>query len=192
MISTFTALIDANVFYGTRLRSLVLFLAQTGTFRARWTDRIHNEWIAAVARNRPDLNSTALQRTRELMDAAVLDCLVRDYEQLAEAVHLPDEDDKHVLAAAIAARASVIVTFNLKDFPDEVLRRFGLHAKHPDEFMMDLESIDPEAFVEAVRDDFSHYRRPPITVERYAEDLRKAGVPMVAAHIAALKVLITP
>ena len=125
------------------------------------------------------------------MDAAVLDCLVRDYEQLAEAAQLPDEDDKHVLAAAIAARASVIVTFNLKDFPDAVLGRFGLHAKHPDEFMMDLESIDPEAFVEAVRDDFGHYSRPPITVERYAEDLRKAGVPMVADHIVALKVLFT-
>jgi hypothetical protein len=55
VISTFTAFFDANVFYGARLRSLVLFLAQTKLFRARWSDRVHGEWIRNLLENRPDL-----------------------------------------------------------------------------------------------------------------------------------------
>jgi len=56
-----------------------MHLARTGAFRARWTDRIHDEWIRNVLKNRPDLTSEKLQRTRELMDAAVPDCLVTGY-----------------------------------------------------------------------------------------------------------------
>jgi hypothetical protein len=82
MISTFTAVIDANVFYGARLRSLILSLAQTGLFRARWSNDIHEEWISNLLGNRPDLKRNDLEKTRQLMDGAVLDCLVFDYEEL--------------------------------------------------------------------------------------------------------------
>jgi hypothetical protein len=51
MISTFTAFIDANVFYGARLRSLVLFVAQTKLYRAKWSERVNDdEWVDAVVR----------------------------------------------------------------------------------------------------------------------------------------------
>jgi hypothetical protein len=53
MISTFTALFDANVFFGSRLRSLILELATTGLFRARWSEDIHTEWMAAVVKEAP-------------------------------------------------------------------------------------------------------------------------------------------
>jgi hypothetical protein len=57
MISTFTAFIDANVFYGARLRSLVLFVAQTKLYRAKWSERVNDEWVDAVVRKakRPSL-----------------------------------------------------------------------------------------------------------------------------------------
>jgi predicted nucleic acid-binding protein len=121
MISTFTAFFDANVLFGARLRSIVLTLAQTGLFRARWSEDVHREWMAAVVTKRPDLTLESLERTRRAMDAAVEDCLVTDYATLIEGLTLPDPDDRHVLAAAIAARASVIVTFNGDDFPAEAL-----------------------------------------------------------------------
>lgn len=117
MISTFTALIDANVFYGARLRSLVLYVAQTKLFRARWTNKIHDEWIANLINNRPDLKPEQLQKTRDLMNAAVPDCLVCGYEPLIPSFELPDQDDRHVMAAAVLTRANVIVTFNEKTFP---------------------------------------------------------------------------
>jgi hypothetical protein len=56
MISTFTALFDANVFFGARLRSLILELATTGLFRARWSEDIHAEWMAAVVERYPDIS----------------------------------------------------------------------------------------------------------------------------------------
>lgn len=64
MISTFTAFIDANVFYGARLRSLVLFVAQSKIFRARWSNKVHDEWVRNLVKNRPDLKESDLDRTR--------------------------------------------------------------------------------------------------------------------------------
>lgn len=72
MLSTFTVLIDANVFYGARLRSLMVEFAQTGLVRARWSDDIHDEWIAALLRRRPDLKFEDLGATRRSMDAVHL------------------------------------------------------------------------------------------------------------------------
>lgn len=118
----FTALYDACVLYPAPLRDLLLQLALTDRFRAKWTNAIHDEWIRNVLEQRPDLTAAQLQRTRELMDLHVRDCLVDGYEPLIAGLNLPDPNDRHVLAAAIHARADVIVTFNLGDFPAAVLK----------------------------------------------------------------------
>lgn len=186
MISTFTAFFDANVFYGARLRSLVLFLAQTKLFRARWSDRVHDEWIRNLLQKRPDLQPADLARTRQLMDASVLDALVTGYEPLIDAMVLPDPDDRHVLAAAVVCKASCIVTFNVSDFPPDRLAPYGLHAVHPDDFLLDVESIDPAAFADAVREDLDHYRAPSLELPEYVVALRKAGVPRIAVQIGKL------
>ena len=186
MISTFTAFFDANVFYGARLRSLILFLAQTKFFRARWSDRVHDEWIRNLLEKRPSLQRADLMRTRQLMDAAVLDALVTGYEPLINAMDLPDPDDRHVLAAAVVCKASCIVTFYISDFPEESLAPYGLHAVHPDDFLRDVESVDPAAFADAVWQDLDHYRAPPLDLPEYVVALRKAGVPRIAEQISKL------
>ncbi len=101
--------------------------------------------------DRPDLRSEALERTRELMNRAVPDCLVAGYEHLIEGLDLPDPDDRHVLAAAIRAHAQAVVTFNLKDFPDHVLARYDMEPKHPDEFVLDSIDLAPGAIVQCNR-----------------------------------------
>lgn len=189
MISTFTAFIDANVFYGARLRSLVLFVAQTKLFRARWSERIHDEWVWNLLENRPDLQPADLAATRAAMNASIPDCVVEGYEPLIKSIDLPDPDDRHVLAAAIVAHASVIVTFNEKDFPREILDVFQLHTKHPDEFLQDVFHLSPEQFVDAVRGDFSHYVAPPLAYKDYLASLAKAGVPQLAKELEAFEVL---
>lgn len=191
MISTFTALIDSNVFYGARLRSLILYLAQTGLFRARWSNDIHREWISNLIENRSDLSENALLTTRRAMDSAVLDALVTDYEHLIPALVLPDQNDRHVLAAAIQCHASVIVTFNEKDFPEEILKKHGMHTRHPDEFLLDILGIDEEGCIGAIQTDISHYKAPPLTVDDYLASLDKAGVPKTAAFLKEVKVVFT-
>lgn len=189
MISTFTAFFDANVFYGARLRSLVLFVAQTKLFRARWSDSVHDEWIRTLLKNRPDLQPEDLDRTRSLMNAAVPDCLVTGYEPLMRGIELPDPDDRHVVAAALMTRANVIVTFNQKDFPSGVMEQFRLHTKHPDDFLLDVFSLSPPDVSEMILEDFHHYRSPPLAFADYLSSLARAGVPELAKTLEPLAVL---
>lgn len=113
-MASFVALYDACVLYPAPLRDLLLRLALTDLFRARWTAEIHQEWMRSVLNNRHDLKPEQLQRTRELMDASVPDCLVVGYEGLITNLSLPDPDDRHVLAAAIHCHAGVIVDCDLQ------------------------------------------------------------------------------
>lgn len=189
MISTFTALVDANVFYSARLRSLILFQAQAGGFRARWTRKINEEWLENLLLNRPDLDRQKLSRTREAMNAAVLDCIVCGYCGLIEGLTLPDRDDRHVLAAAIVAHANVIVTFNVKHFPNQTLSEYGIHAKHPDEFLLDLASVSQDEFIKSAKKDFYHYKRPRIEFSHYIDSLQRSGIPKTAEHLEKFKVL---
>jgi hypothetical protein len=110
------AFLDASVLYPALLRNLLMHLALRDLFQARWSDLVHEEWIAALLRNRPDLTFAQLTRTRRLMDENVDDALVGGYEHLMGEFTLPDPKDRHVLAAAIHGGASVIVTANLRDF----------------------------------------------------------------------------
>lgn len=190
MISTFTAFFDANVFYGARLRSLIVELAQSNTFRARWSDQIHDEWMRNLANNRPHLKMESLEKTRRAMDRAVPDCLVSGYEPLISSLTLPDQNDRHVLAAAIRVGADVIVTFNLKDFPIEVIEPYGIHAKSPDDFILDLASLHPTVLLDAAHADRLHYQNPALSLDDYLNDLRKAKIIGTADFLDALRVLI--
>ena len=94
MSSNFTALYDACVLYPAPLRDLLMQLALTDLFRARWTDQIHDEWIRNLLKNRSDLTLEQLTQTKNLMNSHVRDCLVADYEGLIPSINLPDADDR--------------------------------------------------------------------------------------------------
>jgi predicted nucleic acid-binding protein len=134
-MSRFTVVYDACVLYPAPLRDFLIQLAGTGLFRARWTDRINDEWIENLLKNRSELSRERLNRTRDLMNRSVPDCIVRDYQNLEKCIELPDENDRHVVAAAIKCHANAIVTFNLKDFPQSALANYELEALHPDDFI---------------------------------------------------------
>ncbi len=113
---------DACVLYPAPLRDLLMWLALSNLFQAKWTEKIHQEWMQNVLKNRPDLTFSQLNRTRELMNENIDDALVTGYEYLIPTLTLPDPDDLHVLATAIHSQADLIITFNLKDFPVSILR----------------------------------------------------------------------
>jgi hypothetical protein len=162
-VPTTTALLDACVLYPAPLRDLLIHLALADLFRARWTEAIHEEWMRNVLADRPDLSAERLQRTRRLMDRAIPDALVEGYEELIPPPTLPDPGDLHVVAAAVHARAEVIVTFNLKHFPANALGPYGLRACHPDDFFCSLLEQNPGAVCEAVRTQREGLRKPPVS-----------------------------
>ena len=172
----FTALFDANVLYPAPLRDLLLQLATTKLFRARWSSVIHDEWIGTAKKIRPEVPYTRWDELRRLMDAHAEDCLVTDFEPLIETLSLPDPNDRHVLAAAIKGQADVIVTFNLRHFPEAELNTYDLSAQHPDVFIRDLIDLEPDTVAESARIVRARLKNPPLSVDRYLETLLQQGL----------------
>ena len=171
-----TAFLDASALYPAPLRDLLLELAVSDLYRARWSETVLDEWVAALLRNRPDLARNRLERTRNLMNASTRDALVTGYEGLIGTLALPDPGDRHVLAAAIAGEADIVVTANLKDFPADTLQPWGIKAQHPDIFMTDLFRRDEGDFLAAVRTVRLRLRNPPKSPEEYLDILRTQGL----------------
>jgi predicted nucleic acid-binding protein len=169
------ALYDANVLYPFYLRDLLVRLALTDLFQAKWTDEIHDEWIRNLAANE-GIPIKQLTRTRRLMDAAVLDCLVTGYSERIPNLQLPDPDDRHVLAAAIECGADVIVTANVDDFPQANLKQFGIDAMHPDKFVLALLQEEPELVLQALREQRAAYSDPALSAEEFIAALEKCGL----------------
>lgn len=97
------------------MRDLLIELAAGGgLYRARWSEQIRDEWISALLRDGPELKPEQLQRTRELMNRAVPDCLVAGYQELVPSLQSPDERNRHVLAAAILSASDAVITFKPK------------------------------------------------------------------------------
>ena len=131
--------------------------------------------MTALLRNRPDLSREKLERTRMLMDKHAEDALITGYEDLIEGLHLPDPNDRHVLAAAIRGRADVLVTANVRHFPAEVLSPFELEAQHPDEFTAHLLDLAPGVVIGAAQRHRQSLKNPAKTVGEYLEMLEREG-----------------
>lgn len=169
----FVVLYDACVLYPAPLRDFLMHLALTDIYHAKWTNEIHEEWISNVIFNRADLSRKFLNVTRDKMNESVRDCLVDGYQYLIPDLALPDKNDRHVLAAAIHSGASIIVTYNLKDFPKEIIAKYDIEAYHPDEFINNLLDLSTEMVCLAAKRHRSSLRNPPKTVTEYLETLSR-------------------
>lgn len=181
------AVLDACVLYPAPLRDLLMRTAATEIYQPRWTDRIHEEWIRNVLGDRPDLSREQLERTRELMNNAIPDCLVSEFEGLIEGLSLPDLGDRHVLAAAIRGGAQLIVTSNLRDFPAEVLSVYEIEARHPDLFLSELIELYPGEVTAAALGQWRSLKHPSKTRDEFLGALERQGL---ARTVAALRILL--
>jgi len=181
--ASFTALYDACVLYPAPLRDLLVQLATSEIFKARWSKQIQEEWANNLIKDRPELNRKCITRTRKLMNQAVDDCLIENYETLIDSLELPDLDDRHVLAAAIRGRADVIVTYNLKHFPEKYLEEYGIEAQHPDEFIGHVIDLQPEKVCLAVKSIRKRLRNPPQDVDDYLMSLAKQKLPQTISFL---------
>ncbi|MCA1221356.1 PIN domain-containing protein [Streptomyces sp. 8L] len=182
----FVAVYDADVLYPSVLRDVLIRVAQAGLVQAKWTGAILDETFRNVKAKNPALDPLKLDRTRELIMASVPDCLVKGYEPLVPALELPDPDDRHVLAAAVRAKAQAIVTYNLKDFPEKFLSPWDVEAVHPDAFLEAQIDLAPAIVYGEIRRIADSWKRPPGTVVDVIERLEKSGL---VATVAALRAL---
>jgi predicted nucleic acid-binding protein len=178
-----TVVYDACVLYPAALRDLLIWLALSNLFNAKWTNEIHDEWIRNVLKNRPDVNLRQLSRTRYLMDNSVLDSLVSGYESIIPNLNLPDPNDRHVLAAAIYSQADIIVTFNLADFPQYYLKNYSLQALHPDAFIVSLIEEDYLSVCQSAQKQRLTLKNPPKTVDEYLGTLHTQGLMKTVAKL---------
>lgn len=183
----FIAVYDANVLYPSTLRDVLIRVAQGGLVQAKWTDHILDETFHNLRKNRPDLDPYKLQRTRQLMTGAIRDVLVKGYEPLIDMVDLPDPDDRHVLAAAIRAKAQVIVTFNLKDFPADKLSVWDVETVHPDAFLEAQVGWSPQLVYATLMQIADGWEYPPnAVVSDVIASLEREGLVATAAALRAM------
>ncbi len=146
------AVLDACVIYPTVLRELLLGVAARGLYEPQWSDRILREWVLATAKLGPVAQAMA-EGDAALARAAFPRATVREQPNIEARLALPDPNDVHVLAVAIAGHADAIVTFNAVDFPRHVLADEGIERRDPDGFLWELWSRHPgevRAVVDAV------------------------------------------
>ncbi|THD84263.1 PIN domain-containing protein [Aliigemmobacter aestuarii] len=138
------AVLDACVIYPTVLREILLGVAEAGLFTPLWSDRILEEWRRASVKLGPAAVLEA-EAAATVMRARFPQAIVRARPDIEARLVLPDDNDLHVLAVAVAAGADAIVTFNAQDFPRHVLAAEGIDRRDPDGFLWELWSDDPEA-----------------------------------------------
>lgn len=167
---------DACVLFPAPLRDLLVRMAVKRVVRVRWSDEILDECFHAILSRRPDLDMSALARTRELMTEVLPQSLVTDYEKHIAALNLPDPNDRHVLAAAIAGNATAIVTLNIRDFPAEQLSRHAIKAIHPDDFVSGFIESHPDTMISIVREQAGALRNPPHTIIELIDKLKACSL----------------
>ncbi len=180
----YTALLDANVLYPVAICDALIEVAATGIYAPKWTARIDDEWLRNLAKDK-GLPEERFHVRRDLMHEACPDWEVPEeaWTSLESGINLPDRDDRHVVAAALAGHADCIVTQNLKDFPASVLEPFGITALHPDEFLLHQLELEPLFVLPAFKAMRARLKNPLFTPEAFAESMNKNGLVQTAAFL---------
>lgn len=180
----FTCVLDTNVIYPLWTRDLLMWFAFYELFTPKWSENIFSEWIEVMKRKGVP-EAEALKRAN-LMNRAFPDALVKNYEPLINKLELPDPDDRHVLAAAIKTNANLIITNNLKDFPQDYLSRFGLKVKKPDDFFTEIIDLNKDLSLAAFRKLVLNKKNPPYDEYEVLEIFRRSGLNYTADYLHAL------
>ena len=180
----FICVLDTNVIYPLEIRDLLFWFASYELFTPKWSKHIFTEWETVMRRH--GIADEEIKKRIDKTNQAFPDALVTNYESLVDSLDLPDENDKHVLAAAIKTNANIIVTNNLKDFPTDYLANFGLSAKAPDDFLTDTIDLNNDLALAAFRAMVMNRTNPDMDDYEVLARLRKNGLKNSADYLHAL------
>ncbi|MCX2681071.1 PIN domain-containing protein [Galbibacter sp. EGI 63066] len=180
----FTCVLDTNVIYPIDIRDLLFWFAVYELFTPKWSKHIFDEWESVMKRK--GVPDAEIKKRIKMANDAFPDAFVNNYEGLIDGLTLPDEKDRHVLAAAIKTNANIIVTNNLKDFPKEYIVTFGLSAKGVDDFLTDIIDLNPQKAIEAFRKLVLNRTNPDLDEFETLDRFRKLGLNDTANYLHAL------
>lgn len=151
-MAAYRVFVDANVWYPPSVRALMLGAALAGVCEVVTSQQVLEEVHRHLTEQLDEEMATLrVQEIADTVRAARHDGVVDlDEAPAFDSMGLPDPDDEHVVAAALAAEADGLLTFNLKDFPADLLARAGLELCPPDEFAAEGLRVKHPRWVEAV------------------------------------------
>ncbi len=176
-------LIDTCVLYPTVMRSVVVGVAATGAFKPLWSARILEEWARAARKLGPGGEAQARAEISQLRTQWPEAEMIWK-PSLESRLWLPDPNDVHVLAAAVAGSADVILTLNAADFPRNVLADEGLSRADPDAFLLGHWQAGPGAVLGVCNSVLAEARRLSGAHWEMRALLKKARLPRLAKAVA--------
>jgi len=180
----YTVLLDANVLYSVAISDALMEVAATGVYAAKWSKAIDDEWVRNLAKNKKRAEADFYTR-RDSMHDACPDWEVPEegWRLIEPCLSLPDVNDRHVLAAAVAGHADSIVTINIKDFPSSILDPLGITALHPDEFLLQQLQLEPLVVLPAFKAMRARLKNPAFTPEKFVDAMERNGLIQTAAFL---------
>lgn len=170
---TYPVVLDTCVLFPMYLRDTLLRLAAADLYRPVWSAQILDELLTVLIREQATTADQA-QRIVDLMRANFPDSEVTGHESLIPAMTCA-ETDRHVLAAAVRAGASLLVTENLTDFPLTAVAPYDVEVISVDSFLLDLYDASPRLVVGTLVRQAERYKREPTTVHGVLAALGRAG-----------------
>ena len=184
-----TAVLDASVLFRGGVRDFLLWIAEAGAFSPVWSDMIHEEWMRNRRAKFGDANSQ-LEHARGEMERAFPGANFIPDSHVLASLRLPDPGDVQVVAAAVAAEANTIVTYNEKHFPKEVLDPLELRVETPDLFCARLISETAPLVIEGARLHRASLKKPPFNARDYLNHLDRQGLEQTAGQLRASQHLV--
>ena len=178
-------LVDTCVLFPTVMRTILLEAVKSKHDSAFWSEKILSEWSAS-AKKVGELGQLQAEAEISILKANWPNSIISFSLELEESLYLPDSNDRHVLAAAIAGKCDAIITLNKKDFPRKILDHYGLIRVDPDHIILEYLKDDAPIIIEIVQDLLSEANRKFNQEWTIRQLLRKARLPRTAKALSIL------
>lgn len=168
--------------FSPALRYLLIELADAGVIRLHWSPEVLNELVRAIGRVRPSIDATKLAAQINALDALLPGASVHASPSSMKRVTLPDPDDVHVVGAAWEAGCSILLTFNVRDFPPAILASLEppISPVSPDTFLLRLLTTEATIVLPIIERLRTGLKRPPLSSAAYIDNLARAGLAQTA------------
>ena len=180
----FQAVLDTNVIYPLISRDLLFWFAHYDLYIPKWSKHIFDEWEEVMIRK--GLNLSDARKRIAVVNSAFPEAMVKNYEFLIPTLNLPDQKDRHVLAAAIKSNSNYIVTNNLKDFPKVLVDKYEVEVISADDFLVELIDLNRDQAIYAFKEMVLIRKNPKMQEIEILNQLKKCGLNKTADFLLSL------